>query len=279
MFKVDPEDQGNLPERLLPLSRALARVLRHTVCGQDSEGWTRIDRIMDLPEMSSWTEDDLDLVVAESFSKDKPRFEVHRRHYARLIRATHHRTKDSRSGGLGSTCGGGGGRLGSQRECGGFGGSSSSFRDPAAARRYGSPPRSRGLVDREIATPPPVRRQTPQGRLSAESRGSGDPWAGGLRPFCNKPKLEPPAIPSTCVNEDTHLPLGLSLLGSLDGVQWTRYQLPECDGTWWHCSRADGEEDFFIEESPGPWSQFFDPGCERAYWYNADSGEFFFSDK
>lgn len=90
--KVDPEDQGSLPPDLVPLSRQLAKVLRHDLrfLPADEDGWCPVDAVLRLPECQGWLESDLDDVVRESFSKSKPRFEMERRgDRGQWIRATH----------------------------------------------------------------------------------------------------------------------------------------------------------------------------------------------
>jgi len=48
---------------------------------------------------------------------------------------------------------------------------------------------------------------------------------------------------------------------------WTKYQLPEGNGYWWHCE-SDGES--FIEDAPGAWSCYSDPDSGRRYWWKSD---------
>lgn len=90
--KVDPEDQGRLPPELVPLSRSLAMVLRHQLyhLPADEECWCPVDDVLRLPECEGWSLDDIDIIVRESFSKSRPRFEMDKRPDGRLwMRATH----------------------------------------------------------------------------------------------------------------------------------------------------------------------------------------------
>lgn len=48
---------------------------------------------------------------------------------------------------------------------------------------------------------------------------------------------------------------------------WTKYQLPEGNGFWWHCE-VDGES--FIEDAPGAWSCYSDPVSGKRYWWKSD---------
>jgi len=98
-YTQDPRDQGNLDQRLVPLSRSLARVLRHAgaelglAC--DDQNWFLLrDAMRGLP---AWTEFDVREVVRDSFSKHRPRFELSESANGVRIRATH---KHSVGGGL-----------------------------------------------------------------------------------------------------------------------------------------------------------------------------------
>lgn len=103
-FGQDPQDRGNLSERLVPLSRALARVLRHyaTSLGLRVEegGWCNLEELLASSDLKGWNEEDVREVIRESFSKDKPRFELKDEGGA-WIRATHKHTIQASPGGGG----------------------------------------------------------------------------------------------------------------------------------------------------------------------------------
>lgn len=95
------KDIGNVPQRLVWLSRNLAMVLRH---GADKRGvnlegpekWARLSQILALPGFASHTEADLEEVVRESHSGDQPRFEIKKEATGQTwIRATHKHTLSS----------------------------------------------------------------------------------------------------------------------------------------------------------------------------------------
>ena len=91
----DPEDQGNLPANLISLSRLLARTLRHASELQncmDDEGWVLIESLCALPDMRNINLPDLRVVVEESFSKRKARFQLRVEGDTQWIRATHRHT-------------------------------------------------------------------------------------------------------------------------------------------------------------------------------------------
>jgi len=89
-FATNPMDEGNLPKRLEHLSRTMARVLRHSgPIGPD--GWCPLSDLMKVSEMAGWPKEDIVMVVKESFSKNRPRFELKDEDCkpGTLIRATH----------------------------------------------------------------------------------------------------------------------------------------------------------------------------------------------
>lgn len=93
----DPLDEGNLPPELLPLSRNLARLLRHSWTeqglGRDGEGWMRLDEIQKLEGFTQYTLQNFRTVVEESYSHDFKRFEVEMKDDGkRWIRARHKRS-------------------------------------------------------------------------------------------------------------------------------------------------------------------------------------------
>lgn len=94
-----------MPSQLLALSRSLARVLRHDLhlLSADEDGWCPLDEVLQLPEVTGWSEWDLETVIQESFSKDRPRFEMETRSDGRWVRATHKHS--SRTSGYGRTTG------------------------------------------------------------------------------------------------------------------------------------------------------------------------------
>ena len=98
--RVDPEDKGSLRQSLLPLSRQLATRLRHDDkhgflrkmgIEMDQDGWTDLSQILSLEEFARWNTRDVREVVQESYSKDKPRFQISNRGNRLFIRAFHKR--------------------------------------------------------------------------------------------------------------------------------------------------------------------------------------------
>eukprot|EP00397_Hematodinium_sp_SG-2012_P022539 GEMP01023361.1.p1 GENE.GEMP01023361.1~~GEMP01023361.1.p1 ORF type:complete len:464 (+),score=98.28 GEMP01023361.1:36-1394(+) len=92
----DPRDIGSLPSRLIPLSRDLAYFLRHRAGNGDfpslnPQGWmaVRILRTMRFRTLYQVTDEDIQCVVQESYSKHKPRFEVRSNEGELEIRALH----------------------------------------------------------------------------------------------------------------------------------------------------------------------------------------------
>lgn len=90
--KIDPEDQGNLPNELIPVSRSLARLLRYGRDVQlDKDGWAAVSDVLSSYEMNGVSRQDLETVVKESFSKSIPRFEMNDLGGKFYIRAGHKR--------------------------------------------------------------------------------------------------------------------------------------------------------------------------------------------
>ncbi|CAE7769965.1 unnamed protein product [Symbiodinium sp. CCMP2456] len=96
--RVDPEDRGSLRQSLLPLSRQLATRLRYKDgflrkmgIDMDQDGWTDLSQILSLEEFARWNTRDVKEVVQESYSKDKPRFQISDRGNRLFIRAFHKR--------------------------------------------------------------------------------------------------------------------------------------------------------------------------------------------
>jgi len=100
-YNVDPLDEGNLPSEFMPLSRMMARVLRHSGRSAgliiDAEGWCSLTAMLRLPDLSGWRQEDVHTVVQESFSKTRPRFELKGSGESLQIRATHKHSFDQRS--------------------------------------------------------------------------------------------------------------------------------------------------------------------------------------
>lgn len=96
---MDPADAGDLPTRLLPLSRDLGRLLRYKDgllrsrgIEMDREGWVQLTEVLALPDFDGFDVRDVRMVVDQSFSKDQPRFEIRSDEDNRLqIRAAHKR--------------------------------------------------------------------------------------------------------------------------------------------------------------------------------------------
>lgn len=94
IFKQDPEDQGELPMHLMGCSRMMAMILRHSAESYglrlESDGWCSLRNLLSVSELQSFTEDDVKFIVSESYSKDRPRFELKFEEETGLwIRATH----------------------------------------------------------------------------------------------------------------------------------------------------------------------------------------------
>jgi len=120
MPQRDARDQGNLPERLLGVSYELAKFLRYRahesgLCGND--GWMAVQGV--IHELGGeWSTDDIRQVVQESYSKDKPRFELKSADGADYVRAFNVEEYRARHSGSGR-----GGRRDDYREARGGGGS------------------------------------------------------------------------------------------------------------------------------------------------------------
>eukprot|EP00397_Hematodinium_sp_SG-2012_P016064 GEMP01016379.1.p1 GENE.GEMP01016379.1~~GEMP01016379.1.p1 ORF type:complete len:579 (+),score=145.61 GEMP01016379.1:34-1770(+) len=95
----DPLDAGNLPDRLLRLSRDMAQYLRHTG-GQrgtpalDPHGWisVRVLRTVRAGMLYQASMDDIHCVVAESYSKERRRFDLRCKDDELEVRALHNHT-------------------------------------------------------------------------------------------------------------------------------------------------------------------------------------------
>ena len=88
----DGINRGNLPANLISLSRLMAKILRHETELEDCKdcgGWVPLDMLLRHPEMRNITLPDLRVVVEESYSRDRKRFELQLREDAQWIRATH----------------------------------------------------------------------------------------------------------------------------------------------------------------------------------------------
>lgn len=55
-----------------------------------------------------------------------------------------------------------------------------------------------------------------------------------------------------------------------DSLAWHKY-VYEGKGEWWWCETND---DWFLEDSPGPWTQFLDPTSMMQYWWRDDTNWF-----
>ncbi|CAJ1328858.1 unnamed protein product [Effrenium voratum] len=96
--RVDPDDQGALDPRLLPLSRMLAQRLRYKDpflrrmgVAIDEEGWADLAQVLSLDDFLGFNAQDVRQVVKESYSKDRPRFETKTEGGRLYIRAAHKR--------------------------------------------------------------------------------------------------------------------------------------------------------------------------------------------
>lgn len=45
---------------------------------------------------------------------------------------------------------------------------------------------------------------------------------------------------------------------------WRKYKVDSGDGLWWWCAEDD---DWFLEDDPGPWTKYIDPDTDRHYWW------------
>ena len=91
----DARDEGNLPEHLAPLSRGMARILRHAgpSKGISFRGpWCAVDAMLQQRDLQRFTPEQVRHVVKESFSKDRPRFELAWQENTEYVRATHKHT-------------------------------------------------------------------------------------------------------------------------------------------------------------------------------------------
>ncbi|CAK9018971.1 unnamed protein product [Durusdinium trenchii] len=96
--RVDPDDQGDLPDRLMPLSRLMGKLLRYKPdyfrrmgVVMDADGWVPLTELLSLDDFVDFAAADVREVVKESYSKDQPRFECREQGGRLEIRALHKR--------------------------------------------------------------------------------------------------------------------------------------------------------------------------------------------
>lgn len=99
--KRDPQDMGNLPQHLEGVSRELAMVLRHKAYNYgievDHENWVKLSELSKVNTLRQVKRDDLETIIQESYSKNRPRFETTEREGVWYVRATHkHSSGESR---------------------------------------------------------------------------------------------------------------------------------------------------------------------------------------
>jgi len=278
--RIDPQDVGNLPPRLLPLSRKLATFLRHRAGGIreiDDEGWTPIQQVLALEDFREYNHSDLRTVVEESFSKDKPRFEIKTREDdVVLIRAAHKR---------------------------GFYDVEATNRRPAVRQRW--QPRQHGSAPPLPNTIPSSANDDEETFLSVPTETASLSSAQQLQCFDmsagdsddDSPAQQMPSerkkegsnkalaplledqVPSLsqllaedCKDSLAEEPAPFAPGLSSTGTQWAKATDPvDC---WW-CQREDGQDDFFLEADPLPWRLHQDPEL-GSHWLNEDTEEFFF---
>lgn len=86
------DDKGDLPSRLVPLSRDLSKLLRyhaHEYLEVVENSWVSVAELLKLPGFEIWTKQDILLVEQESYSKQQKRFEVRGEGAKLQIRAIH----------------------------------------------------------------------------------------------------------------------------------------------------------------------------------------------
>eukprot|EP00418_Pyrodinium_bahamense_P092356 CAMPEP_0179047840 /NCGR_PEP_ID=MMETSP0796-20121207/19404_1 /TAXON_ID=73915 /ORGANISM="Pyrodinium bahamense, Strain pbaha01" /LENGTH=312 /DNA_ID=CAMNT_0020744297 /DNA_START=65 /DNA_END=1003 /DNA_ORIENTATION=+ len=306
-FNVDPRDEGALPRRLLPLSRTMARVLRHSGPGAglaiDEEGWCSVAALMRMRELAGWAEADLRTVVKESFSKTRPRFELKQSGEKDMfIRATHKHTciDGVTIPGLPDP------NVEEKRET-----AASNSRAPASRARDSAAYRSAPPL--RVATPQNATghtaRQAPQGSTKEEraeyAKDISNAWApeSSSKPSSisrQRDQEQAAAAPSQEAKEtkeakeekeakeateekeakeakETASGTASESAHAVTSSQWrtwSRYRLPEQDGGgfWWTCSA----EEWFTEVAPEPWVKYRDPEMEKVYWYSSATEEWFY---
>ncbi|CAE7902222.1 unnamed protein product, partial [Symbiodinium necroappetens] len=254
--RVDPEDRGNLRQHLLPLSRLLATRLRYKDgffrkmgIDMDQDGYIDLTQVLKLDEFQRWTALDVKEVVQESFSKDKPRFQITERGRRLFIRAFHKRPgvepewlrKD---------------RLRERTPSPGPPELPSDPFEVGSDDGVGSVRRNKMAV----ATPPMCF------DLSQEDSADED--------------VDAEAEPENTLPQD-------AVLSSL-GDEWFRMPL-EGSIYAWVCRRQDGSEDGFVEMNPAPWVHVGPGEVDellgkvmtgsvtvRPCWINESTQEFFF---
>lgn len=101
----DPRDLGNLPPHLLSLSFDLVKFLRyeaHEKGMAEQSGWVPLEDIKQYT--LHWSDSDFLLVVAESFTKNRPRFEKQLINGVVHLRAYKFEEYQNRRGGRGQKC-------------------------------------------------------------------------------------------------------------------------------------------------------------------------------
>lgn len=269
--RVDPEDAGNLPPQLLPLSRDLARLLRHQAPQRGLEcrcdgggGWARMADLLRLEDLRRWTEADVFQVVRESFSKDRPRFELAEDAESKVIwiRATHKHSLHKKGAQPPPPSGpppGGPPPPSGPPLCCEQASSSSASSEPLAAIAV---PPCPGPEAFSLVTPP--------GTPSRSAR-QFEEHEGDLTPDKLNPPIELSHLASRPSTEKS------DVLPSLETTHWQRF-LSDSAGVvasyWWWCAVDD---DSFLEDAPAPWQKFVDSRTGRLWWYK-DDDKWFFAD-
>ncbi|CAE6914163.1 unnamed protein product [Symbiodinium sp. CCMP2592] len=204
----------------------------------DQDGYIDLRQVLELDEFARWTALDVKEVVQESYSKDKPRFQITSRGQRLFIRAFHKRP-------------------GAEPEW---------LRKDRLRERTPSPGPPELPAD-------PFEAGSDDG-IGGVRRNK---MAAATPPMCFDLSQEDSADEDADAEAEpeTSLPQDAAVLSSL-GDEWFRMPL-EGSIYAWVCRRQDGSEDGFVEMNPAPWVHV-GPGevDERPCWINGSTQEFFF---
>lgn len=243
-WNQDPDDQGCVPERLIWLSRYMAWVLRHGARDLGlilDEGWLRVSMMLRHEKFAGITDDDVRLVVKESCSKARPRFELLEEGEL-WIRATHKQGRAVKP----------------------------SAPQRALQRAVVAAPSATSAIAYSVAgVPTPCREESPVGRGGVQqwptwedAKKNCEQVATGTTQQLSAEDDAGAAAEAVAAQDSQK---GETVETALE-VTWQKYQSDE--GYWWWC---EATEDCFVEARPEPWSKFLDPDSGRAYWYNTPS--------
>lgn len=273
-WNVDPEDQGCLPEDLIWLSRTLARVLRHgagefgfTLDG--TERWLKVSEILSHEKFAGHTEDDVKLVVKESYSKDKPRFEL-KDERGLWIRASHKPSRSGRTAGHGNVAVHG--TKGASAAMASTAVNPIATKPHAASMAAGTPATGTGTpATSSLAMSRAVPAATSLPPDPWCQPGCSDPWGGSTAQVEDVPtplRCKPAAVAHESTGKSYVADEEVPTMPIATEVHWQQYLGADGEGPWWWCEATN---DGFIEACPGPWVKYLDPDVGKVYWYNTPS--------